>query len=64
MNDTSFPGRSLEAMRQELAVHEIAVEGEDLLADTYLDRENFCETSGLDSVQWEENLPSLRPLMP
>jgi integrase len=60
MNDTGFHGKSFDAMRQELAVHENAVDGEDLLADTYLNRDAFCEMSGLDSVQWEENLPSLR----
>lgn len=60
MNDTGFSQQSLEAVRQELSVQENAVEGEDLLADMYLDRNSFCETSGLDSLQWDENLPSLR----
>lgn len=60
MNDTGFHEQSFDAMRQELAVHENAVDGEDLLADTHLDNDLFCEASGLDSAQWEENLPSLR----
>lgn len=60
MNDTGFPEQSIGAMRQELAVHENAVEGEDLLADTYLDSEAFCEASGISGLQWRENLPSLR----
>lgn len=60
MNDTGFPDQSIDAMRQELAVHENAVEGTDVLADVYLDSEAFCEASGLSSFQWEENLPSLR----
>ncbi|MGQ3486958.1 tyrosine-type recombinase/integrase [Roseovarius pacificus] len=60
MNDTGFSQQSLDAMRQELSVQEDAVEGEDLLADMYLDRSSFCEASGLNSLQWDENLPSLR----
>jgi len=60
MNDVGFPGTSFDAMRQELSVHENAVEGEDLLADVYMERDAFSEASGLDRVQWTENLPSLR----
>ncbi len=60
LNDTGFPERSFDAMRQEMAVHENAVEGEDLLSDHYFDREAFCEASGLTSLHWEENAFSLR----
>jgi len=60
MNDTGVPERSLDLMRHELAVHENAVEGEDLLSDLYLDSDAFCEASSLDGSQWDENLPSLR----
>ncbi|MDK3074356.1 hypothetical protein QO034_14725 [Sedimentitalea sp. JM2-8] len=60
MNDKGFPEQSIGAMQQELAVHENAIEGEDLLADAYLNSETFCEASGLSGLQWDENLPSLR----
>lgn len=60
MNDTGFSEQSVDAMRLELAVHENAVEGEDLLADVYLNNKAFCEATGLTSQQWEENLPPLR----
>ena len=60
LNDTGFPERSFDAMRQEMAVHENAVEGEDPLSDLYLDHEAFCEASKLTSLHWEENALSLR----
>ena len=60
LNDTGFPDQSFDAMRQEIAVHENAVEGEDPLSDLYLDREAFCEASDLTTVHWEENAVPLR----
>lgn len=60
MNDAGFQQHSYDAMRQELAVHENAVEGDDLLSDTYLDGEEFRLSVGLSISQWGENLPSLR----
>ncbi|WJY21727.1 site-specific integrase [Fontisubflavum oceani] len=60
MNDRGFPEQSIDTMRQELAVQGNAAEGEDLLADTYLNNDAFREVSGLNDQQWDENLPSLR----
>ncbi|WP_238368798.1 site-specific integrase [Mesobacterium pallidum] len=60
MNDTGFTEHSYDLMRQEVAVHGNAVDGDDLLSDTYLGMDRFIEASGLPKAQWDENLPSLR----
>lgn len=60
MNDTGFAQRSIEAMQDEISVHKNAADGEDLLSDLYFNSEAICEAVGLSSVQWSDNLPSLR----
>ncbi|PID95886.1 MAG: integrase [Alphaproteobacteria bacterium] len=63
LNDTGLPDRSLEALRQELEVHEDAIGGFDDLSDLYLDAgtlDSFRASAGLTDAQWAENAPSLR----
>lgn len=62
LNDTGLPDRSLEALRQELDVHEDAIGGFDDLSDLYLDAgtlDSFRASAGLTEAQWAENAPSL-----
>ncbi|WP_380994121.1 tyrosine-type recombinase/integrase [Sedimentitalea sp. HM32M-2] len=66
LNDTGLPDRSLEALRQELDVHEDAIGGFDDLSDLYLDAgplDSFRASAGLTEAQWAENGPSLRQEM-
>ena len=60
LNDTGLPDRSLDALRQELEVHEDAAEGHDDLSDLFLDPDAFRASAGLTDDQWAENAPSLR----
>ena len=60
MNDTGFPEKSLEAMRQEISFYEYAPDGEDILADAALDPPAFCTATGITTEQWDNNLPTLR----
>lgn len=63
LNDTGLPDRSLEALRQELDVHEDAVGGFDDLSDLYLDAGTlggFRASAGLTDAQWAENETNLR----
>lgn len=60
LNDTGLPDRSLDLLRQELAAHEDATEGQDDLSDLYLDPDAFRASMGLTDAQWAENAPSLR----
>ncbi|MGB0660748.1 MAG: tyrosine-type recombinase/integrase [Mangrovicoccus sp.] len=66
LNDTGLPDRSLDALRQELDVHEDAIGGFDDLSDLYLDAStlgSFCASAGLTEAQWAENEPALRQEM-
>ena len=63
LNDTGLPGRSLDALRQELVAHEDAAEGHDDLSDLFLDPDAFRASAGLTDAQWAENAPSLRQEM-
>jgi len=66
LNDTGLPDRSLEALRQELDVHDDAIDGFDDLSDLYLDAatlDGFRASAGLTKVQWAENEQSLRQEM-
>ncbi|WP_255356538.1 site-specific integrase [Thioclava sp. SK-1] len=66
LNDTGLPDRSLEALRQELDVHEDAIGGFDDLSDLYLDAgtlDAFRASAGLTDAQWVDNEPSLRQEM-
>jgi len=66
LNDTGLPDRSLEALRQELDLHEDAIGGFDDLSDLYLDAgtlDSFRASAGLTEAQWAENEPSLRQEM-
>lgn len=60
LNDTGLPDRSLDLLRQELAAHEDATEGQDDLSDLFLDPDAFRASTGLTDAQWAENAPSLR----
>jgi len=60
LNDTGLPDRSLDLLRQELAAHESATEGQDDLSDLFLDPDDFRASAGLTDAQWAENAPSLR----
>ena len=60
MNDTGFSEQSFDAIRQEITFYEHAPDGEDILADAYLDPPTFCSETGVTSEQWDKNLPSLR----
>jgi hypothetical protein len=63
LNDTGLSERALDALRQELDVHEDAAGGFDDLSDMYLDAgtlDGFRTSTGLTDEQWEENEPSLR----
>ncbi|WP_224380208.1 hypothetical protein [Roseovarius carneus] len=63
LNDTRLSERSLDALRQELDVHEDAIGGFDDLSDLYLDAgtlDGFRGSVGLTEAQWAENAPSLR----
>lgn len=60
MNDTGFEEPSIRAMRDEISIHENAVDGEDLLSDLFFNAEEICDASGLNPIHWHENLPSLR----
>lgn len=62
LNDTGLPDRSLEALRQELDVHEDAIGGFDDLSDLYLDAgtlDAFRASASLTEAQWAENESSL-----
>lgn len=66
LNDTGLSERSLDALRQELDVHEDAIGGFDDLSDLYLDAgtlDSFRASAGLTEAQWAENEPSLRQEM-
>lgn len=63
LNDTGLPDRSLDLLRQELAAHEDATDGQDDLSDLYLDPDAFRASAGLTDAQWAENAPSLRQEM-
>ncbi|WP_224380255.1 tyrosine-type recombinase/integrase [Roseovarius carneus] len=66
LNDTGLPDRSLEALRQELDVHEDAIGGFDDLSDLYLDAgtlDSFRASAGVTDAQWAENASSLRQEM-
>ncbi|ABG32580.1 integrase [Roseobacter denitrificans] len=66
LNDTGLPERSLDALRQELDVHEDAIGGFDDLSDLYLDTgtlDSFRASAGLTEAQWAENEPALRQEM-
>jgi len=60
MNNTGLPKNASSAMQEEIEAHENAVEGEDPLSDMYLNYEAFCEASGLDAQDWEDNALDLR----
>lgn len=60
MNSKGFSGTSLQHFRDEISVLDNAAEGQDSLADLYLDPETFCEATKLDKADWEENQHSLR----
>ena len=47
LNDTGLPDRSLEALRQELHVHEDDAAGHDDLSDLFLDSDAFRASQGL-----------------
>lgn len=66
LNDTGLTDRSIEALRQELDVHEDAIGGFDDLSDLYLDAgtlDSFRASAGLTEAQWAENEPSLHQEM-
>ncbi|EKE45733.1 hypothetical protein OCGS_0152 [Oceaniovalibus guishaninsula JLT2003] len=63
LNDTGLPDRSLDLLRQELAAHADAAEGNDDLSDMFLDPDAFRASAGLTDAQWTENAPSLRQEM-
>ncbi|HMQ42372.1 MAG TPA: site-specific integrase [Paracoccus sp. (in: a-proteobacteria)] len=63
LNDTGLSERSLEALQQELDVHEDAIGGFDDLSDLYLDAgtlDSFRASAGLTEAQWAENEGDLR----
>ena len=62
LNDTGLPERSLAVLREELAVHEEAMDGFDDFSDLYLDDTiaPFRASAGLSEAQWTENEPDLR----
>ncbi|MEO1607567.1 MAG: site-specific integrase [Pseudomonadota bacterium] len=63
LNDTGLSERSLDALQQELDVHEDAIGGFDDLSDLYLDAgtlDSFRASAGLTEAQWAENEDDLR----
>ncbi|WP_085879551.1 site-specific integrase [Roseisalinus antarcticus] len=66
LNNTGWPDRHLDILKQELDVHEDAIGGFDDLSDLYLDGasvEGFRASAGLSDADWAENEPDLREWM-
>lgn len=66
LNNTGWPDRHLDLLKQELDVHEDAIGGFDDLSDLYLDGgtvEGFRASAELSDAEWAENEPDLRDWM-
>lgn len=55
MNEVGFRPEARIHFEDEIAIHENAADGKDLLSDMYFDFDNFREETGLTSAEWDEN---------
>ncbi|MDO6590147.1 MULTISPECIES: site-specific integrase [Rhodobacterales] len=63
MNSKGLPPRNIEVMKEELAIHQDGLTGDDEMSDLYLDGPligKFREFAGLDEASWVENEADLR----